>query len=298
VKRGVWLRLLGLAGWHLVIGACSNDFDSGARLTKLRVLAVQADRPFARPGESVRLDVLAYDPLDRPLQWAFSTCTNPAASTVSSCLYRLDRAFGGLGDPAGLRVDIPVDVLSGLPEQARAGAAVGAMLLACPGEFGEGHTAGLPARCLAADRQLPLDQFEVGLKRIFIREHDRNRNPTITRLSWDGEDWPEDRIPEVDACPAEADDIDDCPNASRHAITLESSAPESGTDELGAGFAEQQIVHYYTTGGWFEHEVRVASAATNAWAAQSGPAQPFSLWLVLRDDRGGVSWTIRQVRLR
>ena len=46
----------------LLAGACNLSFDPPSKLDELRILAVRASPPEARPGESVRFDALVYDP--------------------------------------------------------------------------------------------------------------------------------------------------------------------------------------------------------------------------------------------
>src|SRR5690606_29624329 len=82
---GTWLAasLVALGG----SGCALEDFDDpGYRVTKLRVLAVRADRPFATPGERVQLSALSHDPASRPITWAWAVCVNPATSDVVGCL--------------------------------------------------------------------------------------------------------------------------------------------------------------------------------------------------------------------
>ena len=105
-------------------------------------------------------------------------------------------------------------------------------------------------------------------------------------------------MPEVRACAnATTDDIEDCDKAVRNRISVESTLPERGVDENGTPFEEQQVVQFYASQGVFERPVRIAGEADNHWAGQekSGSAE---LWFVVRDDRGGVGWTSRQVRVR
>src|SRR3954453_1703213 len=85
-QLGLWALLAAVSG----LAACGADFDPGSRVTSFRVLAVQADLPFARPGETVTLSSLSYDPEGRTVNWAWATCVNPAASTVEGCLAKID----------------------------------------------------------------------------------------------------------------------------------------------------------------------------------------------------------------
>jgi hypothetical protein len=284
----------------LVLAACSNDFTPGARVTKLRLLAVQAEPPFARPGERVQLRLLVADPESRPLQWALGTCTNPPASTAGACLSALDGPLSPVfPDADALDVQVPQNTLDGLSADARGGAALGAVLVACPGELADGDTDAVPIRCQREQQPLDLADFEVGVKRILIREQERNQNPELTAVRWDGAQWPPEFVPEVSACDAAKDDLEDCPSELRHRIDVDSSDPESGQDQGGTAFTEQQIVQYYASEGVFEYEVRVADEADNRWAAQGdGGERVATLWFVVRDNRGGVSWTTRNVQVR
>jgi hypothetical protein len=297
--RRVALCLVALAaGWSGA--ACSSDFESSSRLTKLRMLAVRADRPFARPGERVRFETLVVDPAQRALQWASGLCINPSSSTADACLDALQAPLAPWSpESKELAVEIPGGALEKLSEQARASAAVGLVLLACPGELREAMTGKLGLSCHQEAGALGLDGYEVGVKRVFVRERDRNANPEITRASWDGEAWPEDRVPVVEACDSDGDAIDDCPQRTRHRIAFETSQPERGRDEQNVAFSEQMIVQYYASEGVFEHEVRIASEASNSWAARStAGGGRISLWFVVRDNRGGVGWISRQVEVR
>ena len=74
---------------------------------------------------------------------------------------------------------------------------------------------------------------------------------------------------------------------------------EAGQDEFGRAFAEQVVIQYYATDGIFEHEVKLGSAPNNGWVARSSASgQTLSIWFVVRDDRGGVSWATRQVTVQ
>jgi hypothetical protein len=296
MKAKVWLvAVIALVG-------CGTDLSDGSQIEKLRLLALRADQPFARPGERVDLQLLAADAADRPLEYAISTCTNPKGSTVDGCLEELDHAFEPLVVDAGhFAVEIPGDLLDGLGKSARLSAMFGAVVVACPGRIEPGETSGVPIVCRDAEGdRSPIEAFEVGVKRIFVRERDRNANPEITRITWDGEDWPEDQVPEVKACAdPTTEDIEDCDKALRHRIRVESTGPESGVDENGTRFEEQQVVQFYASQGVFERPVRIADAPDNHWAAQRKSGEDTArLWFVVRDDRGGVVWQTRQVRVR
>lgn len=294
------LTTLGLAA---VAAACSDDFAPVTYVAAPRILALAADRPFARPGEDVALTLLASNPRGESLSWAFGTCTLPKSSTVPGCLEAMDGPlvrFDPSVDELSLRV--PEDVLDGIPDAQRPSALIGVVVMACPGELQEGTTLNVPTRCLDADgRELPIDALEVGIKRVMLRQRDRNDNPRIEAITWDGEPWPEDETRRAKLCEADSYAIDDCAAALQHQIYVQIDAGEHGRDELGGSFSEQVIVQAYSTHGVFRDPVRIGQDADNRWVAQHRPGDDpalATLWFVARDDRGGVSWTSRHVELR
>lgn len=291
--------------------ACQEPLEPGSKVDSLRVLAEQADLPYARPGEDVTLSSLAYDPEARPITWAWASCVNPPSSDLVGCLGAIadsgdpESAVFALGvDQTQVTLTIPDDALERLPVAARAAASVGVVSVACPGDlsFAAGP-GGLPFRCQepASGRELELDEFIVGIKRIAVRESDRNQNPVISGVTFDGEDWPEDEVKEVGFCDTTELDYGACPEGEKHQIALELSAAsfERGADEHGAAFTEQLVIQHFATEGLFENEFRVGESPKNGWVARKAASgQTLRLWLVARDNRGGVSWTERGVRVR
>jgi hypothetical protein len=296
--------------FSLLAAGCSDEVEPGSKVDSLRVLAQQADQPFAHPGETVQLRSLSYDPEGRPLTWAWASCVNPSESSLQGCLDRIAES----SDPAGAvfatgeGVDsptliVPSDVISRLPEGARAAASVGIVSAACPGDLSWGDGVGaLPFRCRekGSGRELALDDFIVGIKRLTVRETERNQNPRIERITFDGADWAEDDVKEVGSCDRDDFYYDLCPD-ERHQIAPQVSAEsfEAGRDELGRDFTEQVVLQYYATEGIFENEVKIGSEPKNGFVARKrASGQTLQLWFVVRDNRGGVSWAARQLRVR
>jgi hypothetical protein len=290
---------------------CSDQLEPGSKVDSFRVLAEGADLPYARPGETVKLTSLAYDPAARPITWAWASCTNPSDSNLEGCLAKIaetgapESAIFAMGeDAAAPELVIPGDVISSLPPQTRSMASVGVVSVACPGELGLGEgPGGLPFRCQDRDsgREMELDEFIVGIKRIGVRERDRNQNPVIERIQFDGVDWPLDEVKEVGFCDRDDFTYTSCPEAEKHdlAAILTGDSFEAGKDEHGEAFEEQVVVQYYATEGIFESESRIASEPKNGWVARKkASGQTLRLWFVARDSRGGVSWTERQVKVR
>jgi len=303
--RAAWM-VLALGGL-----GCEDQLAPASNVDSLRVLAQQVDRPYAKPGETVQIRALSYDPAQRPVTWAWASCLNPSDSTLEGCVDQI----AGLSDPSSAvfasgeaedtaSLTIPSNALSSLPESARRFASVGVVSVACPGKlsFAAGP-GGLPFRCEEPNtgRELGLHEFIAGIKRIGVRESERNENPVISGVTFDGEDWAEDDVKDVGACERSDFDYDRCPDPTKHhvAAVLSAESYESGLDSLGRSFEEQIVIEHYATGGIFENDIRIGKSPSNGFVArQASSGEKVTLWFVAHDDRGGVSWTIRQVRVR
>src|SRR6185436_2379939 len=182
-----------------LLSACGSDFDPGSRVTGLRVLAVKANAPYAAPGEAVHLDALAFDPQGRALSWGWGLCIDPPSSSVVACIDALVPAtFLVSPDTPTFDFTVPADVISTVPPAGQSRASVGVVTVVCPGELA--YAAGapsiersgtLPFTCRdATGRALGVEEYVVGVKRVIARATDRNANPDILQVTWDGADWP------------------------------------------------------------------------------------------------------------
>jgi hypothetical protein len=282
--------------------SCGGDFDPASRVTELRVLGVRADAPYAAPGQSVHLEALAFDAQGRALTWGWGLCINPASPSAPGCVASLETSTLVIQRSlSSFDFTLPADVITSLPPAAAAHASVGAIVVACPGELSQAGGS-LPFRCVdaASGQHLGTDAYVVGVKRIFARSVDRNENPVIERVRWDGSDWSAEDVKEVAACDASGNDYGECTANTQHVITVDvpAASTETGIDSFGASFEEQVIVQYYATEGIFEHDVRLASESSTGWTARRESAgSTVKMWFVVRDDRGGVTWEERQVRV-
>jgi hypothetical protein len=295
--------------------ACGNDFDPSSRVNTLRVLAVQADLPYAHPGETVSLTTLSHDPEGRALTWGWATCDNPQDSSVLGCMEALrERAASGddvrltIGEALDhFAIDVPEDALTRAPKPLPGRALEGVVAVACPGTLDDRidteTTAADPLPFVCRDdhgARLSTFDFVAGMKRVFVRAKDRNENPEIARVTWDGKDWPDALVPTVSACGKQTNNVDDCDGKLRHRVKVEATpgSVESGTDETGEAFHEQLVVQYYAEDGTFSDDVRVADSPETEWVATPhARGNTVHFWLVLRDDRGGVTWAERQVQV-
>jgi len=303
---GFFLGLLSILG-------CEPEFDPGSRVNSFRVLGQQTDVPFAKPGETVNITSLSYDPQSRSVTWAWGACVNPEASTVEGCLNKIasdSASSGGSGilsqgpDLSDFSYTVPADTLDSLPEAAKGSAMVGIVSIACPGDLSfEQESNTLPFACKepGTGRVYALDEYVVGLKRIQVRSTDRNQNPEIEQVTFDGQEWPEDEVKEVIACDTDSNDYDGCAGNTKHQISARPTvnSVESGRTEFGIDFTEQVIIEYYATEGVFENEIKVAAEPATGWAARKAArGKDLTLWMVLHDDRGGATWAQRHVHVQ
>ncbi len=288
VMLRLWTLFLVLLG--MACSACGDDFDPASRVENLRVLAVQADKPFAKPGEDVTLRALYHDPEGRTLSWAFGTCAGYESTTALACAQTLD--FDSLtvqGEPSHV-LQVP-ETRQGAP--LRTGDVIGVVVMACPGTISQGDTSGIPVRCVdASGDELGLEAFELGVKRIFVHEQQRNANPEIAMILWDGERWPEGEERQL-SCSENG-------RCKRHTLEVRAAeAQDEAVDASAEKAGEQHVVQFYATGGSFEDDVRTLEDPETTFRARpEDKGKLLTMWFVLRDDRGGVSWSERQVRVR
>jgi hypothetical protein len=126
LARARWFGLPGLAAVAVSVGlaivACGTGFEPESLVDTVRILASQADHPFAQPGQTVNLKVLAYDarPIKAaPMQvwWLPVVCINPTDDAYYECFEGLggagdagvgDAGAGSLASPDGGTVALPM----------------------------------------------------------------------------------------------------------------------------------------------------------------------------------------------
>jgi hypothetical protein len=173
---------------------------------------------------------------------------------------------------------------------------VDVLVAACPGRLASASACVDPA----SGRAFGADEYVVGVKRVFVRATDRNANPILAGVTWDGADWPEIEARDARGCDTGGNRYDTCDAALAHHVApvVDPASIESGVDELGHAFSDTVVVQYYATEGIFEHEVRLAGDPATGWVARGAASgKTITMWFVVRDDRGGVTWAIRRVRV-
>lgn len=178
----------------LGVCACGAEFDPPSELKTLRVLGVQKDRPYAKPGDDVTVKMLWHDASDaapRTIQRAFlSGCFNPIGDLYTGC-------FASFGDPSNIRFEvgendaftftIPDDIITSRPppsdpKQPRYGLAY-LFFAVCAGNLVPVEPtadAGFPLRCLDEEgTPLGPEDFVAGYSQVYVFDEFTNANPIV-----------------------------------------------------------------------------------------------------------------------
>lgn len=283
----------------VALASCRPDFaERESIVTTTQILAVRAEPPDAKPGESVTYSALVATPAGEPAapraSWAF--CATPKRLTdngavSAACLAGGVRAIadgaglGGVAAPipddacflfgpevssADLRPRDP-DVTGGYYQPVRLTVQPDDPSAALVVAFGQTRL-----RCNVASAAA-----EVAAE--YQRRYVPNQNPVLLPL--------EASAP-LDAVPAGA------------RVTFRAAWPESSVESYVAiDVAEQRVVDrretmrvsWFATAGTFEHDR--TGVPDNAWTAPTERGT-VHLFVVLRDDRGGVAFASHPVVVR
>lgn len=210
--------------------ACSPEFPPQSTLSSLRVLGVRKDKPYARPGATVKLAVLYDDAVaadtdaaprtrDINILW-IAKCENPIGDTYYGCFEQLAKAFAriGSGDSGSfegldyghnhvefsftLSPTIVKDHAPPVDRSPRYGLAYVFFVL-CAGDVRPAPAGQqFPLGCYSkSGEQLGADDFIVGYTGVYAYENITNTNPTVKGFSVDGKTITPECIDE--ACIAE-----------------------------------------------------------------------------------------------
>lgn len=214
-------RVLPLAVSSLAL-SCAPGFTSGSKLRSLRVLAVQKDKPYAKPGDTVKLDMLYDDgPKDpnkpsapRPIQitW-YPGCENPAGDLYADCF--TGKALAGflksLANPLSgpeVTFQISKDIISSRPpptnkKQPPYGLAY-VFFVACAGTVTPNPNPGqneFPIECESSTGEvLGPDDFVVGYVSVYAYADFQNQNPALKYpyFQVDGRDATTDEVTQAE----------------------------------------------------------------------------------------------------
>lgn len=308
-----------LAAAFAVIVGCSSDFAPKNQVTGIRILAARADIPYARPGESVRVQGLVHDGRAAPASpmrvfWFPAPCVDPIAGQYYAC-FPLFEALYPLGvdlttslvEGDEVTIAVPEDALAGSvarPGQGERYATAFVFMVACAGHVervarrGDLGPNALPVACFDdAGRRLGADDFVFGFTRVFVFEERRNAIPELDGVTFEGA--PVD--PEVGVVTGTCvkDSSGECKTVKLD-VRFDDAAAEvdpDNVDSTGKVGRETIYVDWFTSIGKFQTNRKILfdgnlGRTPKAAIDFSPPASPGrgTVWAVLHDNRGGTSW--------
>ncbi len=295
-----------LAGAVLAVCACgAGGFDPISKVDSVRLFAARADKPYARPGDTVNLEVLAFDgrPVQTPaMQHYFIpfTCVNPQNDAYYACFLPSSAdagapdaaAAGGAGRVLELLQDgqditpllvrgtrhsfkVPEDaVISRTDTDERYGLTI-VFTVACAGRVVFRRPSlqtrqQVPLACVDADGiQVSAKDYVLGIMRVYVYDTKKNENPGILGLVFDGKPVDPSVGIQIDRCSLTK--RSDCPQPRLDTeVPADSWEIQTGvTSSDGKEQREQIWVDYYTTLGEIE-PVRLLYDVTSGRVSESG----------------------------
>ena len=292
-----------MRGWWLfAISTCAPaSFTPSSSVDTLRVLAVEADKPIASPGETVVLRALIADPAGsaRGVSFSYATCTNPGSGEIPDCAAHLGPMQNASIDADGnarFTIRVPDDALAGISPDLPVGT-IGVVFAVCAGTFvNVPRQTTAPIGCIRDGSLVSREGFMWGMKRITVIVGARNRNPEIARVFFDQRRWDEGFEMTIDGCPP--GDVSSCPPARQHSVVVQL---RENSAEPYLGRTEDIVTYFFSSQGALRDDV-VRSPSdlyeTIHAPVAPDPTRPVEMWFVVRDDRGGTSFTKRTARFR
>jgi hypothetical protein len=292
----------------LVIVGCKPDLGSPASLVSgLRILAVKSDPPEVAAGMPVQAELLAVDGNGRvmaPARWSLCLAHKPPAENnvvARSCSSGTGELMPlpDLGLQTIVMVPVNACALNGPdappvkpgepPLRARDADITGGYYQPIGVTISAG---GATATAFALERiTCNLPGVSVDVVKEFVKRYQPNKNPLLLRLAGNGA--------EIAAAPTSGATF-----APGQVVTFEASWTPGSRESFPVyepakmaivDHAEELTVSWFATAGEFDRdrtgrtEAETDTAITNLWTAPLTPG-PVHLWLVLRDNRGGLDY--------
>ncbi len=197
-----------------VVAGCAAGFEPPSQINSLRILAVQKDKPYAKPGDTVTLRMLFADgapTAPRPIHIAwFAGCTNPPGDIYAGCFTELASGAKDAGplptlSPSLALPDLgpvfsytlPPSIISSRPRPTNPkeipyGVSF-VFFAACAGDHlgflpQSGSTPTFPFACYSkTGAALGADDFVVGYTEVFAYQTLTNQNPIVTGFQVNGQ---------------------------------------------------------------------------------------------------------------
>ncbi|MBL8923597.1 MAG: hypothetical protein JNJ54_32380 [Myxococcaceae bacterium] len=292
--------------------ACTpEDFPEETVVDRLRVLGVSSSPADLRPGETARLTSLVLDPTrpgqgtttfwigcdPDPFNLNRSVCSDPAVIDDPAALGDMTMLpagvkFIGLNAQAAYTAPAGLFGVLAADDPQRTLGTVGQVLGISIAEEVNPAASMEELRAVFARVQSREVRSLVSLFRVRISEDpERNTNPRVSKLLVAGEEWPAGARLMVRPGGKLPLDVD-APDEAFEPFTAQTpTGAEARTERI--------LVAWYSTGGRFS-ESRTAMREGVKTVFTAPGAKPFdpiperragSLWTVLRDTRGGLSWS-------
>ncbi len=327
------LPALPLLGATIFLGSCApSGFTSPSLVNSVRILASSADKPYAKPGDTVTLTVLAYDgrasqPEPMTIYWLPVLCKNPPNDAYYACFPQFGGALAGGGSlPTGAqyRFTMPEDAVTSHKTSAGAPVPYGLVILfnvACAGHLrllpidpGNINPQTLPIGCFNAQGQeLGPDDYVFGITRVYAFDTLTNANPVIDHVDVNGQTLAVAADPvgqlttqpfSTSACAGRCQPIAIGPvvPASSQEVNPQQK------DANGNPVKEEIWADFYSTFGSFGDDARLlydsslgsvgGPSTTDVKFTPPSTSGSGLLWAIVRDDRGGASWVTVPVRVQ
>lgn len=273
-----------------------GSFDPQTLVGGVRILVSRVDKPYARPGDTVTLEVLAEDgraDRSRPMKvyWVPLPCVNPPNDLYFACFAALNPSAAPGGDggvpevPPFLRpgtdvtpflkegttysFDLPRDIIATHPVVPGADAPYGlafGFAIACAGRVRiteldpeSGNPQSIPIGCFDDEgNQLGPSEYVLSFARVYAYDELVNTNPVIDGVTLDGTPVNVSEGIVVDRCP---EDAAECPKHELGVLVPDTSWEPRPGEPDGEGRPRHELVYanyYYTRPvGSFDAEGKV-----------------------------------------
>jgi hypothetical protein len=327
--RAAFPRVLAFALAAASSSCVGGSFDPQTLVGSVRVLVARVDKPYARPGDTVTVEVLAEDgrtDRTRPMKvyWVPLPCVNPPGDLYYSCFAALSpnaarspdagvppvppfirpgadiTAF--LKEGSSYTFDLPKDIVSSHPVVAGADAPYGlafAFAIACAGRVRIGeldassqNPQAIPIVCSDDEgNALGPSEYVLSFARVYAYDELSNANPVIDGVTLDGKPVSTNEGIVVDRCPKDAAE-DACKHDLAVLVPDSSWEPRPGEPD-GAGRPRHELVYsnyYYTRPvGSFDADGKVL------FDTFKGRVEPSANQLIAPEAPGqGTVWIIVQ----
>jgi hypothetical protein len=312
--------------------SCSGDFDPASKIQSVRILGLKADKPYAKPGDTVSLEMLAVDRRpnrDRPMTiyWLPIVCTNPPNDAYFGCFTpraQLTGPNGEAGAPGGVvagagdvtgqlpkgatfAFKVPANAVTAHPPVPGSNGPYGLSIvfyLACAGRVrfatrdeASANPQQVPLFCVDDDgNRLGADDYVLGFWRTYVYDDRPNANPVIDGVRVNGEVADVTKPIAITACadrkspdcapvkvdvvvpPSSQEDKPYDPDAPRERVWVSASA------DVGDVGSATRLLYDTKAGALSDNPIELRGDFDDV--GKSG-----TLWLVVRDNRGGAAWT-------